>query len=279
MNGRVRRGILEAICEKHGTKPYALMEPRHVTQILDEKFNLPGAANNRLKALRHLFDWAISQKYSDKNPAREVRYLATSSEGIYTWTVEEVREYEACHPIGTKARLAMDLLLLTGVRKSHVVRLGRQFEKNERLNFVEVKDHIRKPKRRSIPILPSLRISIDACPSDHETYLVTAFGQSFTVNGFGNWFRKRCDEAGLPHCSAHGLRKAGATIAAVRGATANELMAIFGWKSLKQAELYTRKASERLLIDGAMYKVEPERKSNISGPPLGEQVAHRRKRA
>lgn len=35
----------------------------------------------------------------------------------------------------------------------------------------------------------------------------------------GNKMREWCDEAGLPQCSAHGLRKAGAAIAAERGAT------------------------------------------------------------
>jgi len=71
----------------------------------------------------------------------------------------------------------------------------------------------------------------------HLAYLVTEFGKPFTANEFGNWFRKRCDEAGLPQCSAHGLRKAGATIAANTGATEHQLMAIYGWESPKQAAL------------------------------------------
>ena len=41
--------------------------------------------------------------------------------------------------------------------------------------------------------------------------------------------------------SAHGLRKAGATIAADNGATSHQLMAIFGWTTIKQAEIYTKK--------------------------------------
>ena len=45
----------------------------------------------------------------------------------------------------------------------------------------------------------------------HLTFLTTERGAPFTSNGLGNWFRQRCDEASLPHCSAHGLRKAAAT--------------------------------------------------------------------
>jgi hypothetical protein len=42
-----------------------------------------------------------------------------------------------------------------------------------------------------------------------------------------------------------GLRKAAATVAAENGATAHELMAIFGWLSLKEAERYTRGAERK----------------------------------
>jgi hypothetical protein len=64
-------------------------------------------------------------------------------------------------------------------------------------------------------------------------------GAAFSANGFGGWFRARCDEAGLPHCSAHGLRKAGATVAAENGATDRQLMALYDWSSQKQANTST----------------------------------------
>jgi len=56
--------------------------------------------------------------------------------------------------------------------------------------------------------------------------------------------------------SAHGLRKAAATRAAENGATAHELMAIFGWVDIKEAELYTRAANRRRLAAQAMSKLE-----------------------
>src|SRR5262245_17620934 len=48
------------------------------------------------------------------------------SEGLHPWTVAEVEQFEACYPIGSKARLALALLMYTGVRRSDVVKLGRQ---------------------------------------------------------------------------------------------------------------------------------------------------------
>jgi len=126
-------------------------------------------------------------------------------------------------------------MLYTGVRRSDAV--GRQMEREGVLHFTEAKGASSRAlgrkgssqtKKRVLPILPPLRDVIDATPSDHLTYVVTDFGRPFTANGFGNRFRKWCDVAGLKHCSAQGLRKAGATIATQNSATPHQLMAIFG---------------------------------------------------
>lgn len=107
--------------------------------------------------------------------------------------------------------------------------------------------------------LPLPRI-IDASPVGDLTFLVTDFGKPFTAAGFGNWFRERCNEAGLPHCSAHGLRKAAATVAADNGATAHELMSIFGWLKLEQAGRYTRSADRTRLARVGMARLVPSRR-------------------
>ena len=80
-----------------------------------------------------------------------------------------------------------------------------------------------------------------------------AYGRPFTVAGFGNKMREWCDAAGLPHCSAHGVHKAGACIAAENGATEKQTMAIFGWETLQQVERYTRKARTRKLATDSMH--------------------------
>ena len=72
-------------------------------------------------------------------------------------------------------------------------------------------------------------------------------------------FRQWCDAAGLKHCSSHGLRKAGATIAAENGATEQQLMAIFGWADSRQPSNYTRKANRRKMAAQAMPLLVPGR--------------------
>jgi integrase len=247
---RVRRGILEELCQRYGDFPFADMEPRHVAKLRDEKAAFPEAANNRVKVLRQLFTWACSPeyRYATKNPARDVaRLRSTNPDGIPAWTEEAAMRYEARHPIGTKARLAFDLLLYTGVRRSDVVRLGPQMERDGKLLFSETKGRARIVKTHELPILPPLRRSIDATKIGHLVYLVTAYGQPHSVKGFGNWFKERCRQAGIEDLSAHGLRKLGAQRCAEAGATEHQLMALFGWSNSQQAAVYTRKANRAKL--------------------------------
>jgi integrase len=138
------------------------------------------------------------------------------------------------------------------------------------LYFTETKGEGIAPKDRALPVLPQLQRVIDATPSGHMTFIVTEFGKPFSANGFGNKFREWCDQAGLPHCSAHGLRKAGATIAAENGATEHQLMAIYGWSSPKQAAHYTKKARRAKLAGAALNLVLPEQSDNECFPLLIE---------
>ena len=267
----VRRQILDNLCLEPistdnaatiGSLPYASMPASKVRALRDRKAATPEAANQRLKALRQVFTFAINNDLARLNVTRDVPYLRTESQGFHAWSIEEVRQYEDRHPVGTRARLAMALLLFTGQRRSDVVRFGPQHVKNGWLTFTQVKNQRRKPVTLSVPILPELQSILDATPSGHLTFLVTEFGKPFTSNGFGNRFRKWCDEANLTHASAHGLRKAGAAIAAENGATERQLMAIFGWSTPKEAARYTRAARQRVLAGRGMRLLVPDQKEN-----------------
>jgi len=106
------------------------------------------------------------------------------------------------------------------------------------------------------------------------TYLETQYGKPFTVNGFGGWFRSRCDEAGLPQYTAHGLRKAGSTIAAENGATDRQLMALFDWTSEKQANVYTAAADKKRLATEAARLIAGDQTQNKNCPTI---LSHREK--
>ncbi|WP_309773762.1 tyrosine-type recombinase/integrase [Nitrobacter vulgaris] len=219
-----------------------------------------------MKALRQLFNFAVEYELTQRNPAKDVPYLKSGSEGFHSWTLEEVRKFEKRHKPGSKARLALALLLYTGQRRSDVVALGPQHVKDGWITLTQVKNRKRKPVTLSIPLLPELAAELAAEQVGNLAFLVTEFGKPFTSNGFGNWFRKRCDEAGLPHCTAHGLRKAGAAIAAENGATERQLMAIFGWSTMKEAARYTKAARQKVLAASGMKLLTLDQTPNKSVP-------------
>lgn len=254
-----RRRALDGMCEMHGDKPVALMQARHVRALRDERSDRPGAANTRLKALKALFAWACEEKaeIAPHNPTSGVRKIKYATDGHHSWTPEETAQYRQCHPLGSKARLALDLLLYTGGRREDAVRFGPQHVRNGRVRFRQAKNEHRNPIDIDIPLHRELETTIAATPSSgHMTFLVTEFERPFTPAGFGNWFRDQCDQANLHHCSAHGLRKATAAALAEAGATAHEIAAVTGHMSLEEIERYTRAARKKKLADAAIAKLK-----------------------
>lgn len=249
--------------------PLQFLTSRKIKRLRDLKRGLPGAANNRRKYLSAMFGWAIEAEHLKSNPARDVRRKKYATNGFYTWTFSDLTAFENRHPIGSKARLALSLLLFLGVRRGDLVRLGAQHVHkrtvvNEKSELVEVtvvkfvpnKTRYKRMIESEKPMLPILAAIIEASPCGTATFLETDYGKPFTAKGIGNWFRDRCDEAGLPKCAAHGLRKIGATMCAERGATDHQMMAIFDWNTPQQASIYTRAASRRTLAAGAMHMLD-----------------------
>lgn len=251
---RTRRGILDNFCEKHGDKRYAVLQPQHIRKLRDKMIDRPGAANNLLKALRQVFKYAVNYGLLDINPVAVVEKLKPKKKGgFHAWTIEEVEQFEARHPIGTKARLALALLLYTGQRRSDVIKMGRQHVKDGWMHVIQQKTDA----DLQLPILDELRRIIDTSPTGDLTYLVTKHGQPFkSSNSFGNWFRLRCNEAGLFHCTAHGLRKASASRLAELGCSVPEIMSITGHKTMSEVQRYTSAARQKQLAESVREKVD-----------------------
>src|SRR5262249_53388973 len=244
--------------------PLAKMGTDAIEVLRDRKFKTPQAANARVIAIKVVFKWATKKRLVEKNPGASVERVRIKSDGFPAWSVDDVRQFESRHPVGSKARLALALLLFTGQRRGDVVRLGRQHVKNGKLIFKQQKPPC---KDMRLPILPVLQKIIDASPCGDLTFLVNELNRPWDAHGFGNKFREWCNQAGLPHLSAHGLRKAGATIAANNGATAHQLMAIYGWSTLAMAEHYTKSANQERLAEQGMSLLElPEQTRTESCP-------------
>lgn len=273
LDGCMREPIQPGADRIYEHMPLSAVVPTAIRTLRDRKRAVPNAANDRLKALKRLYTWAIEEgpeavKAAVKSdPAHEVKRLRTPKGGHHTWTVEEVRQYEARHPIGTMARLALALYLWTGQRRSDVHRLGRQDIKGGWLRFTQFKNRNRNPVVVEQPVPEELEEIIGATVIGLKTFLVTEFGKAFTAGGLGNKFREWCDEAQLPQCSAHGLRKAAAAIAAENGATDAQLMAYFGWLTAEQAAYYRKQAQRKTLAQSMAPLLKTAAGGDPSFPP------------
>ncbi|WP_075216040.1 site-specific integrase [Mongoliimonas terrestris] len=242
------RGIIERFRVEHGEKRVALIQRQHIKAIIGKKAATPAAANNLLDRIKVLMAFAVDLDMRKDNPAHGLRGFRLAGDGFHTWTEEEIARFEERHALGSKARLAFALLLYTGQRRSDVVNMGRQHVADGRIAVRQQKTDA----RLQIRIHPELQAAMGAMPSTNLTFLVTELGKPFSPAGFGNWFRERCNEAGLPHCSAHGLRKAASRRLAEAGCTNQQIKAITGHKTDKEVARYTAAADQVRLADQAM---------------------------
>ncbi len=242
------RGILERFREKHGEKSVASIERKHIKAIIGAMHETPSAANNLLDRLRGLMTLAVDLGVRKDDPTIRMRGYANKSDGFHTWTEEEITLFEARHNIGTKPYLALALMLYTGQRRSDAVNMGWCHVVKDRIQLQQQKTGA----SLEIPIHPILKEVIALTSPESSTFLVTSFGKPFTPAGFGNWFREQCNEAGLKHCSAHGLRKAAARRLAEAGCSNQEIKSITGHKTDREVSRYTAAADQTRLASQAM---------------------------
>jgi integrase len=255
-----RRTLLERFRAEHGDKGIATLARVHVERMLTAKAATPGAALNFLVALRALMRYALSVGLRAEDPTVGVHGPKFRSTGFYSWTEDDIAAFEAKHPVGSRARLALALLLYSAQRRADVIRLGRQHLRDGLL-------HIRQSKTGkvlAIPLHPELRAVLDATPSDHLTFLVTRSGKPFHADAFTHWFKNRCIEAGLPaRASVHGLRKAACRRLAEAGCSASVIAAISGHATLREVSSYTAAAEQVRL---AQQGIEAVTRTKIGKP-------------
>jgi integrase len=259
----VYRNIIDRFCREtdadgqpYGDKSAVTMKAKHVEKIMEARGAKPDSANGIRKVLREMMKVATKLGWRDDDPTQGVKKIKPKKKGgFHRWTDAEIAKFEERHLIGSKARLAMALGLYTGQARQDVVLMGEQYISNEVLDWVRKKTEGSTGLELAIPVHPELRRIIHATPSKHLTFLVTELGAPFTAAGFGNWFRDRCNEAGLKHCSFHGLRKAAATRLADVGCDPLEIAAITGHASLKEVQRYTETRDRKRAAQRAMDKL------------------------
>ena len=182
---------------------------------------------------------------------RDVERLKSNNpDGFPQWEAEHLDRFRAHWPVGSKPRLALELLVCTAARRSDAVRLRPQ---DIRDGAVWIKAQ-KTGEPVGVPVSPELQEALDAMPvRPLHAILATAYGKPFTGGGFYNWFVERAREAGVPKgLSVHGLRKSAACHLAEQGFTVPEIAALGGWKTLALVQHYIRGVDRVRMLKNAM---------------------------
>lgn len=256
-----RRGLIESFRADFGNDMVADFTFEHIEAILllrtekrrNDKGRMVGgqvAATNLRKQLRRLFAYAKKLQWIATNPVDEADTVGKRRlEGFHPWTEAEVAQYQAKHPIGTRARLALEIFLWTGQRRGDGRLFGPKHIVRGKINFTAAKNGA----DLWLPMAPDLKRAIDAMPSvGINTYLINEYGRPYSKGGIGNKMREWCDEAGLPQCTAHGLRKTIGRRMAETGTSQQGMKAVGGWKKDEEVAIYSASAEQEGLADVAM---------------------------
>jgi len=225
---------------------------KHVRRMLDDLGPAPHAKKHGLKTLRGLFAYAIEIELIDDDPPAGIKIKLPRSEGYHSWEPDEIEQYRAYWPLGSEPRLALEFALESASRRCEVAYLGRQHVRAGRIKIARAKGC----NGVDIPITPELKAAIDAMPTTGLTFLVRQRGKPYTPSALDVKFAAWATEAKLPaRCRLHGLRKARTAELASEGASAHEIMAVTGHKSLSEVQRYADKFNRRKAADAAMARL------------------------
>src|SRR5690606_28021350 len=113
------RRQLEAFRNEYGHLPVAGLKTKHVDKILgDVAARSKSQAHNLRKRLLMIMAVAVTWEYRDDNPLLLASKIGYKDKGYRTWTEGDIAKYRMHWKTGTPQRLAFEILLNTGLRRS-----------------------------------------------------------------------------------------------------------------------------------------------------------------
>lgn len=263
-----RENIFERIEAALGDSRLSAWKRGDIVAGRDKRAEHPAAARHFVEALRGLFRWAMETGIARTDPTEGVKVAKPKSDGFAVWTESDVKAFRARWPIGTRERVAFELIFATGLRRGDAVCVGRPHLRDGVIRITTEKTG----ERVALAVSDDLAAALEAGPCGELTFIAGERGRPMRKESFGNWFRGAAGAAGVAK-GAHGIRKAAATADAEAGFTDAELDAKFGWTGRKMASLYTRSASRERLSLAASKRTK---KGTAIPSPSGEGEGVRR---
>ena len=251
-----KRNLLNRLLVRPDRK--MLIPQEKLIEMQDEMGATPAQADAFVEAVGVMYDWAIKRRYLQTNPARGIARIYAKGSGATPWKAADVRAYFKRHKPGSKAHVAMSVLLWTGCRIEDLTVLGRAYECEidgiEALRWTPLK---RGSSEVAIPLLEPLKAATRAPKVQGNTYVLGRGGRPYASgDSMSSMFKRWCRDAGMAHLSAHGVRKGLAELLAELGCSQYAIMAILGHSEAKTSEVYTRRVERWRLARSAIAMVE-----------------------
>lgn len=246
---RAYRRVMEnwVLGEGIGHRRVAEMRREHVAKMMAKRAATPGAANDLLKKIRILTGFAIVNGHRTDDPTLKMKKYKAGE--WHTWTEDEIAQFEARWPEGTRERLVFALHLYTGQRVSDVTHMQAD---DLGIGTIRV-TQIKTKAKLDIPLHPVLKRVLELRKHRVGPLARTSFGKPFSEKGLANYMADAIGKAGLPdRCVTHGLRKAAARRLAEAGCSVHEIMSITGHQTLGEVERYTKAAEQKRLARAAI---------------------------
>ena len=180
---RQKRGaLLKRVLETSGDKPYKAVTRAHIIAGREKRAKTPAQANNFLAVMRALFKWAIKNDFVDSDPTAGVEDLRrpNAARGIPVWTDSDMARFRERWPLGTRERLAFEIMATTGLRRGDAAQLGRQHI-GEVDGVAVLRLRTEKNGRQVVrEIMPELKAAIDACPATGLALVARADGAALS---------------------------------------------------------------------------------------------------
>jgi integrase len=268
-----RTGLIESLVAENGEKPFVVLSRKVIKEEM--KARTPVQAGNLLSALRGMIRWMIDEDHLDEDDDPTIGLKSgkarssRESGGWIPWTDEDMAAYRNRFPLGTEARLMLDILAYTMLRVGDASRFGPPHLKKmvQQMAFQIATEKSQGRTTVTVPIHPDFAESLRAGRASgiigEEVFVGKRVGgrngriEPMTKKSWANKFKKYAVMAGInePKKSCHGVRKTRAEAAAYAECTEAQMMAMFGWTDPKMPAHYIAKAKRDKLGASGMEKL------------------------
>jgi integrase len=240
--------VLEPLAAKHGHRDARKLDHKTASTLIEDiGATKPAMANLTRSVLKRVMQYGIKAGYVDANPFIGIDRHKVGS--FHCWTEGELQQFEQRWPMGTRQRLAFELLLRTAQRGGDVVKMKRSDIVNGELHVIPQKTGV----ELYLPVAPELERALRAYPANGLTLIAREDGRPITRAGLQRMMCHAVEAAGLPpRWLPHGLRKACLRRLAESGATEKQIASWSGHKSPQEVARYTAAADQRQLAKDAI---------------------------